>query len=74
MQLTNTWCNFSSNELTKLYGITLESPYTMVFESNKYGTLQTFLQEGKHQISNTGLIDASFQLAKALFYLVSSLC
>lgn len=70
MRLAEKWSNLFSPELIKMYGFTLSSPYTLVIESTKLGSLDDFLQKPVGQsISVVGLIDAAYSLARALHYL-----
>lgn len=56
-----------------MYGFTLSTPYTLVIESTKLGSLDEFLQKPFGQsISIVGLIDVAYSLARALHYLLEN--
>lgn len=52
-----------------MYGFTLTSPYTLVMESTRLGSLDDFLQRQHPPISAEKLIETSLTLARALHYL-----
>lgn len=52
-----------------MYGFTLTSPHTLVFESARLGTLDDYLQRPHLPLSKKQLIEASLTLARALHYL-----
>lgn len=69
MRLAEKWSNLFSPELIKMYGFTLTSPYTLVMESTRLGSLDEFLQRQHPLVSVKNLIEASLTLARALHYL-----
>lgn len=70
LRLAEKWSNLFSPELIKMYGFTLTSPYTLVMESTRIGSLDEFLQKHhRPQVSVKNLIEASLTLARALHYL-----
>lgn len=62
------WNKLNSSEFVKMYGFTLTSPHTLVFESARLGTLDEYLQR-RPLLSKRLLIEASLTLARALHYL-----
>lgn len=69
MRLAEKWSNLFSPEFIKMYGFTLTSPYTLVLESTRLGSLDEFLQRQHPPMKMVKLIEVSYTLARALHYL-----
>jgi Janus kinase 2 len=70
MSLTDKWCKLDSNEIVRIYGITLQQPIAMVIESINMGPLDEFLRvRSREQLGFVCLIDAAYALVRALHYL-----
>ncbi|XP_061389403.1 tyrosine-protein kinase hopscotch [Musca vetustissima] len=67
--LANTLSRIQSPHIIKLFGITLDSPYTMVMEYSEFGPLNKFLMDNSAKVSLRQLIDVVYGLARGLFYL-----
>jgi Janus kinase 2 len=70
MSLTDKWCKLDSNEIVRMYGVTLQQPIGMVMESVNLGPLDVFLRErSRDQVGFVCLVDAAYTLVRALHYL-----
>lgn len=67
----NKWSRIYSPFIIKLFGLTLNIPYTMVMEYSKYGPLNEFLRHNKTKVSMGQLIDVVHGLVRGIVYLVS---
>lgn len=67
--LASKWSDLNSSEFIKMYGFTLSTPHTLVFESARLGTLDEYLQRLHLPLSKKQLIEAALTLARALHYL-----
>lgn len=68
MQLGNIWSSLSSPELIKMYGFSF-SPYTLVLESTKLGSLDEFMRKLNEPIKEVSLINVAHSLARAIHFL-----
>ncbi|KNC24939.1 Tyrosine-protein kinase hopscotch [Lucilia cuprina] len=67
--LANIWSRIYSPHIIKLYGLTLNIPYTMVMEYSKFGPLNEFLLHNKTKISLRQLLDVVHGLVRGIVYL-----
>uniref|UniRef100_A0A182QBQ8 Non-specific protein-tyrosine kinase n=1 Tax=Anopheles farauti TaxID=69004 RepID=A0A182QBQ8_9DIPT len=69
LQVAGQWATIDSNDIIKLYGMTVCKPITMVLEFPRYGRLDEFLRTRRTTIRPTALIEIGHSLARALYYL-----
>lgn len=70
--MANKWSRIYSPHIIKLYGLTLNIPYTMVMEYSKFGPLNEFLMHNEAKVSLRQLLDVVHGLVRGIYYLVSS--
>lgn len=64
------WASIQSPAIVRLYGMTLNSPLSMVMEHLPYGPLDTYLQSNGQFLKDVDLVEAANYLATALWNLV----
>lgn len=69
MDLAGQWACLQSTFIVRLYGVTLMSQISMVLEYVRFGPLDRYLRDNKAKIKLVDLIEASSNLASALWHL-----
>lgn len=69
LDLSGSWAFLRSDCIIRLYGVTLTRNISMVMEYLKLGPLKAYLQKNKSIIKTVDLIEASSNLASALWYM-----
>ncbi|XP_075155140.1 tyrosine-protein kinase hopscotch [Haematobia irritans] len=67
--LASTWSRIQSPHIIKIFGLTLDPPFTMVMEYSKFGPLNEFLLHNKTKVSLSQLIDVVHGLVRGIVYL-----
>lgn len=71
LDLAGQWSLLRSNVIVKFHGITLRNLFSLVIEYVSLGQLDEYLRNNKKNIKSVDLMQASADLASALWYLVS---
>lgn len=71
LKLSNDWSKMHAQEFLKLHGVTLSLPLAMVLEYPEHGQLQQLLQKAKYSMPFGCLLEAVYNLVRAVIYLVS---
>ncbi|KAF5272860.1 hypothetical protein FQR65_LT00456 [Abscondita terminalis] len=69
IDLAGGWGFLQCGSIVRLYGITMNSPVAMVLEQLPLGPLDSYLRDNKFVVKVVDLIEASSNLASALWYL-----
>ncbi|KAL3288358.1 hypothetical protein HHI36_002806 [Cryptolaemus montrouzieri] len=69
LDLAGNWAFLQSKNIVRLYGVTLTRNISMVMEYFRLGPLNLYLQKNKNIVKTVDLIEASSNLASALWYL-----
>ncbi|KAK9719328.1 Protein tyrosine and serine/threonine kinase [Popillia japonica] len=69
LDIAGQWAFLQSNAVVKLFGVTLSAQISMIAEYVRFGPLDEYLRKSKHKMKEVDLIEASSNLASALWHL-----
>ncbi|GJQ70199.1 putative Band 4.1 homologues [Trypoxylus dichotomus] len=69
LDIAGQWAFLQSNAVVKLFGATLSAQMSVLSEYVKFGPLDEYLRKNKHKMKEVDLIEASSNLASALWHL-----
>ncbi|KAI4469186.1 tyrosine-protein kinase hopscotch [Holotrichia oblita] len=69
LDIAGQWAFLQSNAVVKLFGVTLSAQISMIAEYVRFGPLDEYLRKNKHKMKEVDLIEASSNLASALWHL-----